>query len=409
MTIKFIVEKRKVNLSGLAPITAAFNKGSLKVRINLGLSVVPDAWDHKEQKLYNVGGQKSAKKINDMLTLREGILIKINTDADLSGIELTPEYVKKRFNELLNPSVKKKVKEVNKLPDFLEMFDYHKEKYKNTKSPEYLRLFKQVKGHLEKFKPRIDYKDLDSNFYSQYMNYLIGEGLQNNTISNHFRKIKVIMNEAAKLKIDIPHDYQDFKNVYKKPKPIWLWPEEIKLLESVELTHEVQKHVRDSFILRFNLGIRFSDQINIKKENIVSREGTNFLNFNSIKTDGFNQIALNKKAMAIIERYDYNLPDYVLQVHNRHLKTICQLAEINEPITKTRFAGSTRIEKILPKWQFIGTHTARRSFARTWADKGGDLLKLSRYLGHSSIEITLDYIGYDNIEVNTEYLRLFDD
>lgn len=406
MKINFSVEKRKTNRSGLAPVIATITKDRHRVRINLGLSVVPDAWSQKEQRVYNRHGQTESESVNKILLHRRSLLTKIVTDAELSGVEIKTEYVRSKLQEILNPIKSKK--EIKNLPSFFEMFQYHEEKYKATKSAQYIRLFKQVEGHLKEFNSRLKFSDITHKFYSDYMNYLIDAGLQNNTISNHFRKIKVLMKEAQRLGVDVPNDYIDFKNVYRKPKPVWLWPEDISRMEGVALTSPVQRAVRDSFVLRYNLGIRFSDQSAIKKENISTRDGLTMLSFNAIKTDAFNQIAINKKALEIIERYDYKIPDHPMQVHNRHLKTIGELAEINEDVSKVRFAGSKRIEKILPKWKFISTHTARRSFARAWADKGGDLLKLSRYLGHSSIEITLDYIGYDNIEVNTEYLRLFD-
>jgi len=55
----------------------------------------------------------------------------------------------------------------------------------------------------------------------------------------------------------------------------------------------------------------------------------------------------------------------------------------------------------------ITTHTARKSFARNWIEKGGDITKLSKYLGHSSTTITLHYIGYENAEIDQELLKVF--
>ena len=50
------------------------------------------------------------------------------------------------------------------------------------------------------------------------------------------------------------------------------------------------------------------------------------------------------------------------QAMNRNVKELCKLASINEEIRVTTYKGNVRTDKIQPKWEFVGTHTGRRTF-----------------------------------------------
>lgn len=74
---------------------------------------------------------------------------------------------------------------------------------------------------------------------------------------------------------------------------------------------------------------RFSDVTQLKRENIFIREGQSFLQYKSVKTGQEVILPASKKALDILEKYDYRMNYSSNQQANRELKKICALAGIN--------------------------------------------------------------------------------
>ena len=64
-----------------------------------------------------------------------------------------------------------------------------------------------------------------------------------------------------------------------------------------------------------------------------------------------------------------------------------------------------------PKWQYIASHCARRSFSTNLYKQGVDIYTISKLCGHSSVEMTKQYICCGPIisEDVLEYLNGFND
>ena len=56
------------------------------------------------------------------------------------------------------------------------------------------------------------------------------------------------------------------------------------------------------------------------------------------------------------------MPIISQQKFNKYIKECCEEAEINTPITITRYIGQKRIDKTVPKYDLITRHTARKTF-----------------------------------------------
>lgn len=111
------------------------------------------------------------------------------------------------------------------------------------------------------------------------------------------------------------------------------------------------------------IGQRGGDLLNITNDNIKSLNGIKIIELKQQKTGKLVAIPLLPEALEIIENglpYKISLPRY-----NEYIKDVCEIAEINEPITariKETSRNATTIETH-PKYKFITSHIARRSFA----------------------------------------------
>lgn len=115
------------------------------------------------------------------------------------------------------------------------------------------------------------------------------------------------------------------------------------------------------------------------------------------KTKDILRIPLNVYAKEILSKYfgfgnDKPLPSISSQKTNKHLKEICSLARIDEPVTVVTYRGAERIERTLPKYELVGTHTARRTFVILLLEKGMRPEIVMEITGHKDYRTFKKYI-----------------
>jgi integrase len=104
--------------------------------------------------------------------------------------------------------------------------------------------------------------------------------------------------------------------------------------------------------------------------------------------------------MIILDKKADNLPKYLYQnTITGNIKSICEKANINENYRFIRTERGTQVERFEPKYNFICTHTARRSFCTNAYYSGippHDIMAIS---GHKTEKIFFNYIKVEK-EVN---------
>jgi hypothetical protein len=86
-----------------------------------------------------------------------------------------------------------------------------------------------------------------------------------------------------------------------------------------------------------------------------------------IKTSEFTRILLNRFAKEILNKYIDNLygvlPTVTEQQFNKAIKEACQVSGINAKVNITRYSGSNTINKTVPKYDLVTSHTANKTFS----------------------------------------------
>jgi integrase len=77
---------------------------------------------------------------------------------------------------------------------------------------------------------------------------------------------------------------------------------------------------------------------------------------------------------------------------NRHIKTIGKMAGICQNIKFSHRRGNKTIEEIKPKYDWISSHTARRSFCTNEFLAGTPVELIMKISGHKSIKDFYKYI-----------------
>lgn len=384
-------------------------KGTRK-RLSTEIFVFPESWDSKHEEIVRSKRQIDARSLNDLLQIKKNLLVNCYYTEQRKGPVSVQSVVSKYLKETKEENDEENDEEVvQKYPSIEEYFEEYKQRFANTKSEETLRKGDQVISKLLLFNPHIKWEDLTENFWLEYSDFLIEDHkLSGRTIHKHAVEIKNRCREAIK-KHDLPltNDFESFEFKFYQVQPFWATWEEIGKIEKAITFTEAEQHVKDNFIFTANTGLRNSDS-HIKKTNFFYDNQKPFLRVVIHKTGFDYNIPLNKKALDILKKYDYNLPEHSQGTYNLYIKNIARRVDLcREPYEQISYIGRNRQSKIVKRADKFSTHTARRTFGRRWLDKGGSLIMLSKYFGHSDPRQTLIYIGYTAEELTNEFLKVF--
>lgn len=80
------------------------------------------------------------------------------------------------------------------------------------------------------------------------------------------------------------------------------------------------------------------------------------------------------------------------QKFNEQIKELCRLAGITEDVLINKNEGGKNVEKIIPKYKLVSSHTARRSFATNAYKAGVPTIAIMKITGHTKESTFLKYI-----------------
>ncbi len=272
----------------------------------------------------------------------------------------------------------------NYLKNFISFLKIEKGLSKNTISSYSDDLLK-FKEFLKKNK--ISVNKINSEILLEYVKFLYSKGLKDSSIARNIVTIRNFLKFLMQEKI-IKEDLSEALSIPKlwKKLPIYLTEEEVKaLLEAPDITSPMGVRDRAMLELMYASGLRVSEAINLKIEDIN-------LEFSYLKCKGKGSkerlVPFGNVAKKWIEEYLINF---------RHIF----LKKVNDYIFLNRRGGKlTRqwVWKMIKKYAIlanidkkISPHTLRHSFATHLLEHGADLRTVQVMLGHSDISTTEIY------------------
>lgn len=100
--------------------------------------------------------------------------------------------------------------------------------------------------------------------------------------------------------------------------------------------------------------------------------------------------------------FDITIPISVQKL-NDHIKEICKIAEIDTPVQIARHAGGKRIIEVVPKWQLVSNHTARRSGLTNMVKAGVPISSVMKISTHTTVKSFFIYLKI-SLEENADIL-----
>ena len=266
---------------------------------------------------------------------------------------------------------------------------------------------------LSYFDVTFDY--FDDNGLQSFIDFLSDvKGLANNTINKDIVILKVVIRWALNKKYHNNLAFENFKPDLKsaKNRVIFLSMKELKRLEDYQIPEEKAHliYTRDVFLFMCFTGLRYSDVANLKRCDILDDR----IEITTAKTYEALVIDLNKYSRSILKKYEETefkrgaaLPLISNQKMNKNLHELCRLAGFDKPIRYTYFRGAERIDEVKPKYEYISTHTGRRSFICNALALGIAPQIVMKWTGHSDYKAMKPYIDVAD-SIKAEAMKMFD-
>jgi hypothetical protein len=326
-----------------------------------------------------------------------------------TGEEITGDWLQFQIDLFNN---KKPKLELDKLTEYTQKYiddAPYKENGKNGTGLsngriQNLKLFKNtiVRYELEMFKSKsILVKNVNLQFVENFKIWLFSQKYSINYVGKNIANLKTICLDAQKNDFEISNQVKNIKAISESKEPeniIYLSEEEQEKIKNAKIDKKALINARKWLLFSCLIGQRGGDLLDITSENFKELNGVKIIELKQQKTGKIVAIPLLPEAEEIIKNglpYSLSLVNY-----NKYIKLVCQIAEINEPITerkKTTSRSATTIET-LPKYKFITSHIGRRSFATNFYGLIPTPV-LMNITGHGTEKVFLAYIGkttYDN-------------
>ena len=184
--------------------------------------------------------------------------------------------------------------------------------------------------------------------------------------------------------VELPKDYAKALSVRGETSvSTWLTEADIdKLLRFTPYT-SVQNLVVSQFLLGCLTGARYSDYSRFTRANLCNGK----IVYTSQKTKIRAEIPMSDAAERIICDGSA-IGEVALNTFNTNIRNICRECGITDEVNI--FHGGS--EHVGQKCDFVTSHTARKSFATNVYLRCRDIFLVSRYMGHSSVDMTAKYI-----------------
>lgn len=246
------------------------------------------------------------------------------------------------------------------------------------------------------------FDQVDYNLYTSSLEELRARGLRENSIGQHIKTLKAVMNEAYRRGLHTNLAFLRFSKPHEETDAVYLTAEELQKIKDLSLSGHLEK-ARDLFLLGVYTAMRFSDYSRIRPHWI---KGGNLV-FTEEKTGNRNSIPLSSSARSVIEKYK-GAPSLSQQKLNTYIKKVCRMAGLTDGVEVSYTKGGRKCKEVREKCNLVSTHTARRTGASLLVRAGAPVAWVMRVTGHRSERSFMNYVRISSEEY-AELMRSYVD
>lgn len=385
MQLTFVVRSDKQNKDGTLPVRAIITFNGHRIRKNVqGVKVLPKHWKNQRIKPNLVGEDYNYHlEFNKLLEDFREKVFTVFRYFHLNEIPMDLQLVEEKIND-------KSFGKNALSPKFFISFQEFIDTNRSTKAHSTIKIYNTVMGFLKQFQKHSNYKlsfdSINIDFNERFRDYCFEERkILNNYYGKLISILKIFMNWSLERGYHNNLKFKKFKRVEDNIEVIYLTMEELKILYDFKFHSKRLSQIRDIYCFGCFTGLRYSDIRQLKQSNIYR----DYIKINIVKTKSVDQkIPLNKYSREILGKYKDTiyrpLPIISNQKFNDYIKECCRVAKIDTPITITRYIGQKRIDKTIPKYELITSHTARKTFVTNSLVLGMKEMVVRNITGHKN-------------------------
>lgn len=272
---------------------------------------------------------------------------------------------------------------------------------------EYRTIFKSLRDFQLHKEVTLSFNDFNQSFFNEYERFLVNKknpfnkdrGLLNDTIYKYSATLKSFLEWC------FDEGYITSRDMFSRTKTkikkktrneiVALTEPELFQILNFDLNGNTRlERVRDLFCFGCFTGQRFSDIMRFDKQDLTGSKWS-FISFKTKKRVNVPFSGFISNGLRILERYKYKLPVISNQKFNDYLKEIGELAGIDDIVRIIRFSGVKEVEMRYPKYEFMSSHMARRTFVTLMIEKGVPLTMIQKITQHSDLRTLLKYEGHN--------------
>ncbi len=350
-------------------------------------------WDSGKQRVDPNYYKAGARELNTYLNNIADAIGRKYEENNNNGSLTNSDHIKTILYELNNKS-----EMTNGAMTFEKAYEEFIQVSKVKKMPSTITVYKTTLKHLKAFavhsKIRLSFDNIDLKFDDALRAYFINKcGMFNNSVAKYIKTLKTFLNFCTDRGYNKKTIYLKFDATEREREVYALTVDQLMKMHDHKFDNEMYGKVRDVFCFACFTGLRYSDVMNLKRENIVSDS----IRFTTIKTQENKEIPLNHFAKNILNKYVDDkkpLPAIASQDINTDLENIGKDLKFNEPVKFVKYKGSERIETYVPMHEVLTFHVSRKTFVTTSLVLGMDERMVKEFSGHKKEENFRRYVKF---------------
>lgn len=202
------------------------------------------------------------------------------------------------------------------------------------------------------------------------------ENYQNSTIERNIGRLRFFFNRATEMDFEVSQAFKE--RIYFDPENdiegVYLNEGEIQKIIDKDFSYDEELQIaKQNFILGLFTGLRVSDFLKLDTNNI--KDGNFTIRTRKTKTKVV--IPIHQEVEKLLNDNFGYLPQKISSSDfNKHIKTICQVCEIDNMVYGKLFYKDLKRKKVgyFEKYKLISSHVCRRSYATNFSGAGLETL-----------------------------------
>jgi integrase len=253
-----------------------------------------------------------------------------------------------------------------------------------------LKLYTPMYTRLMECFPNLDIEKFDGSAWMKFRKHLEKEGLAANTVCIRMNKAKAMfkyLKQEAGYNIPV----RSFPLPKEEVKKIFLNMTDLKKVINYSAVTESLDRTKDLLLFQCHTGLRISDLKRVNERHFQQVDDNYFIQMNAFKTNVPLMIPLNSNALAVLHKYDFNLPEMTEQAYNREIKSLLKKAGVTTTVEWRAYdTKGNKIFKSGKVCEVFTNHCCSRTAIRYFFSVGYTPDQVSRIVG-KSLETIMSY------------------